>query len=154
MAHAMAHEVRLAEVTAENWWKVASLRLADDQKHLVASNLYSIAQSKFDPDACPRAIYAGDAIIGFLMYDLPDADDDPKVVSIYRFMIDKDHQGKGYGRAALACAIAEIREIPGIDKVSISYLPDNAIARTLYASFGFIETGRIEYGEAHAELTL
>lgn len=150
----MAHELRLAEVTAENCWKVASLRPADEQKHLVASNLYSIAQSKFDPDACPHAIYAGDVIVGFLMSELSDADDGPKVVLIYRFMIDKDHRGKGYGRAALVCASAEIRQIPGIDKVSISHLPDNAVARTFYASFGFVETGRIEYGEAHAELAL
>lgn len=150
----MAHDVRLADVTVENWWKVAGLRLADDQKHLVASNLYSIAQSKFDPDARPRAIYAGDVIVGFLMYDVPDADDDPKVAAIYRFMIDKDHQGKGYGRAALTCAIDEIRQIPGIAKVAISYLPDNAVAKAFYASLGFIETGRIEYGEVHAELSL
>ena len=35
------------------------------------------------------------------MYDVPAVEDDDQSVSIYRFMVDKDHQGKGYGRAAL-----------------------------------------------------
>jgi GNAT superfamily N-acetyltransferase len=33
--------------------------------------------------------------------------------SIYRFMIDRKHQGKGYSRAALSKALEEIRAIRG-----------------------------------------
>ena len=32
--------------------------------------LYSLAEARFDPDARPRAIYAGERIVGFLMYDV------------------------------------------------------------------------------------
>jgi len=42
-------------VTARNWRAVARLKLAPEQEHLVASNLYSIAQWKFDRNAHPRA---------------------------------------------------------------------------------------------------
>lgn len=150
----MSDDVRLADVTARNWRAVIGLKLAEDQKHLLASNIYSIAQSKFDPDARPRAIYAGDTVVGFIMYDVPSATDEPKEASIYRFMIDHAHQGKGYGRAALALAIDEIRAIPGIEMVSISYLRGNAIAKAFYASFGFVETGDAGYGEINAELKL
>jgi diamine N-acetyltransferase len=135
----MSNDVSLKDVTAQNWRAVANLKLAEDQKRLLASNVYSIAQSKFDEAAQPRAIYAGDEVVGFLMYDLPDFQDEDQSVSIYRFMIDKEHQGKGYGRAALTKAIAEIRDVPGIPAILISYVHGNAAAQKFYASLGFVE---------------
>jgi diamine N-acetyltransferase len=151
----MSNDVRLEDVTALNWRAVVNLKLADDQQRLLASNVYSIAQSKFDPDAHPRAIYAGETVVGFLMYDVPEIDDEEQTAAIYRFMIDRDHQGKGYGRAALTQAIEEIRQIPGITKASISYVRNNARAKKFYASFGFVEIdGQADDYELYAELTL
>jgi len=147
----MSDEVRLQHVTARNWRAVARLKLAPEQEDLVASNLYSIAQSKFDPDARPRAVYAGAQLVGFIMYDL---DEEANEASIYRFMIDRKHQGKGYGRAALARALDEIRATPGVKKISIGYMPDNPVAKPFYASLGFVEVGKDEHGEIIAELKL
>ncbi len=145
----MSGDVELKDVTAKNWRAIARLELARDQKDLVADNLHSIAESKFDPDARPRAIYAGGEPVGFLMYD---ASDDEAL--IYRFMIDRRHQGKGYGRAALVLAIDEIRAMPKVRKVSISYMPDNNAAKAFYASLGFIEVGVDEDDEMIAEFAL
>jgi diamine N-acetyltransferase len=150
----MRNDVRLAEVTAANWEAVADLELDADQEDLVASNVYSLAESKFDPDACPRAVYAGKRVVGFLMYDVSRGKGKSHKASIYRFMIDRRHQGKGYGRAALAQALDEIRQIPRIKKVSIAYMPDNPVAKPFYASFGFVEVGLDEDGEMIAELKL
>lgn len=150
----MGKKVRLAVVTADNWRAVAGLRLAAGQKDLVASNLYSIAESKFDPTARPRAIYAGKRVVGFLMYDVSRTRGKSGKAFIYRFMIDAAHQGKGYGRAALQAALDEIRAIPRIKKVAISYMPDNPVAGPFYKSFGFAEVGEDEDGEMIAELKL
>jgi len=150
----MSDNVRLEDVTARNWHAVARLKLLPEQEDLVASNLYSIAESKFDRDARPRAVYAGDRLVGFLMYDVSDADDKTREASIYRFMIDRKHQGKGYGRAALGRALEEIKAVPGIRKVSIGYMPENPVAKPFYASFGFVEVGTDEDGEVIAELNL
>ena len=150
----MSGEVRLEDVTARNWRAVARLKLAPEQEDLVASNLYSIAQSKFDPNAHPRAVYAGKELVGFLMYDVWETDDKTREASIYRFMIDRKHQGKGYGRAALGRALEEIKAVPAIKKVSIGYMPDNPVAKPFYASFGFVEVGEDEDGEIIAELSL
>ena len=130
------------------------LKLAPEQKDLVASNLYSIAQSMFDPNAHPRAVYAGKDLVGFLMYDVWETEEKIREASIYRFMIDVKHQGKGYGRAAIAQALDEIKATPGVKKVSIGYITENAVAKQFYASFGFVEVGRDEDGEIEAELTL
>jgi diamine N-acetyltransferase len=148
----MSDEVRLEDVTFRNWRAVVRLKLAPEQKDLVASNLYSIAQSKFDPNARPRAVYSGKELVGFLMYDVWE-EGRAGVASIYRFMIDMKHQGKGYGRAALGKALDEIRAMPGVKKISISYMPENAVAKSLYASFDFVEVGADEDGEIKAELT-
>lgn len=144
--------VRLADVTADNWEDVVDLELADDQQAMVASNAYSLAESKFSPLAQPRAVYAGRRVVGFLMYERLEEEGRPRVASIYRFMIDRRQQGKGYGRAALAAAIAEIRLDPRIRTISICYMPGNHAARRFYRSFGFLEIGRDEDGEVIAEL--
>ncbi len=139
--------VRLKDVTAKNWRKIARLELAPDQVDLVADNLHSIAESKFDPDARPRAVYAGDEPVGFLMYDASERE-----ALIYRFMIDRRHQGKGYGRAALVAALDEIKALPNVRKAVISYMPENKVAKAFYASLGFVETGIDEDGEMMAKL--
>jgi diamine N-acetyltransferase len=150
----MRNKVSLKDVTADNWEALADLELADDQKELVASNLYSIAEAQFDPDARPRAIYAGKRVVGFLMYDVHRTKGKSLGASIYRFMIDPKHQGKGYGRAALSKALEEIRAIPRVKTVSISYMPENPVAKPFYGSFGFKEVRRDGDGEVIAELRL
>jgi diamine N-acetyltransferase len=147
-------KIRLKKVTADNWEAVAALKLSADQEGLVASNLYSIAEAQFDPDARPRAVYAGRRIVGFLMYDVQKTKGKARKASIYRFMIDLKHQGKGYGRAALERALEEIRAVPRMKTVSIRYMPDNPVAKPFYGSFGFVEVGKDRDGEVIAELKL
>jgi diamine N-acetyltransferase len=150
----MHDDVTLRAVTADNRQAVARLELEPGQDDLVASNAESLAEARHDPDARPRAVYAGERLVGFLMYDVTEADDAGCEASIYRFMIDRRHQGEGYGRAALAKALDEIRAIGEVKKVSIRYLPENPVAKPFYASFGFVEVGLDEDGEMLAELRL
>jgi diamine N-acetyltransferase len=150
----MSDKVKLKGVTADNWEEVVDLELRGSQEDLVASNLYSVAEAQFDPDARPRAVYAGKCVVGFLMYDVQKTKGKAKEASIYRFMIDRKHQGKGYGRMALSKALEEIRAIPGVNRISICYMPKNPIAKQFYASFGFVEVGRDRDGEVIAVLKL
>ena len=55
----MSNKVKLKKVTADNWEAVVEPELRGSQEDLVASNLYSVAEAQFDPDARPRAVYAG-----------------------------------------------------------------------------------------------
>src|SRR5262245_45069621 len=90
----MPKKVRLRDVTADNWEEVVDLKVSKEQKGFVASNAYSLAESKFDPYVRPRAIYAGERVVGFLMYETLESEDRPHEYSIYRLMIDKRQQGK------------------------------------------------------------
>ena len=60
---------------------------------------------------------------------------------IWRFMIDRRYQGRGYGREALKQGIEFIRTFPcGEAKYCwLSYESENEVARKLYLSMGFIE---------------
>jgi diamine N-acetyltransferase len=150
----MHEDVELRDVTADNWQTVVGLELDPEQEDLVATNAESLDEARSDPDARPRVIYAGERIVGFLMYDAGQPDDDPREAVIYRFMIDRRSQGGGYGRAALGKALDEIRAIPKVSSVFISYMPDNPVAKPFYASFGFVEVGTDEDGEMIAEVVL
>lgn len=63
--------------------------------------------------------------------------------SIWRLMIDKKYQRKGYGRQAIDLALDFIKTWPnGQAKYCyLSYDPGNQIAKRLYESMGFRETG-------------
>jgi diamine N-acetyltransferase len=150
----MRKRVKLADVTADNWEAVVDLELDEAQEDLVASNAYSLAESKFDGHARPRAVYAGKRVVGFLMYEIRKASGKARKASIYRFMIGKEFQGKGYGREALACALDEIKAVPRVGKIAIRYMSENPIAKGFYGSFGFVEVGRDEDDEVIAELKL
>jgi diamine N-acetyltransferase len=150
----MSDKIKLKKVTADNWEAVVELELGADQEDLVASNLYSVAEAQFDPDAYPRAVYAGKRVVGFLMYDVQKTEGKAQEASIYRFMIDRKHQGKGYGRAALSKSLEEIRAIHGVNRISIRYMPENPVAKPFYASFGFVEVERDRDGEVIAVLKL
>jgi diamine N-acetyltransferase len=150
----MPGEVRLEPVSAKNWDEVAKLELRDDQRDYVASNADSLAEARRTPLARPRAIYAGNVLVGFLMYEPLVSEGKPNEAALYRFMIDKKHQGKGYGRSAIERALAEIRQIPGITKVSTCYMAENPVTKQFYASFGFVEVEHDEDGEIIAELVL
>lgn len=144
-------EIRLVPVTGANRALVASLELAPEQIDFVASNADSLDEARSDRDAQPRAVMAGDRVVGFLMYEAPRDDDEAR---IYRFMIDRSSQGKGYGKAALREVLGEIRALSHVRHVSICYEPENETARRLYRTAGFIEEGLDEDGEMIADLAL
>lgn len=148
-------EVTLRPVTRDNFEAVTDLELLPHQREFLASNSYSIAQASFYPNYYTRAIYAGQDIVGFMMFvALDGVDDEEGEYSIWRFMIDRRHQGRGYGRRALQTLLDGIRATPGASKVWISYVPGNEVASNFYASFGFVETEIDEEGEMVAVLDL
>lgn len=147
--------VTLHPVTAKNFDAVADLELLEHQQAWVASNSYSIAQASFHPWMHTRAIHAGDELVGFLMFVELEGLGHPDEYGVWRLMIDRRHQGKGHGRAALAQVVDELRARPGARQIWISYKPDNRAAQALYASLGFVETEIDEEdGEMQAVITL
>ena len=143
--------VRLEPVDRSNSDAVLALELAPDQQDYVADNATSLKEARRDADANPRAVIAGDRVVGFLMYDASKDDDE---ALIYRFMIDRREQGRGYGRAALDALLGEIRALRHVKHAVVMYMPENAGARHLYRTAGFVDEGTDEDGEMIARLPL
>lgn len=144
-------KIELKEVTAENLKKVANLKVRESQQDFVAPNAYSVAQSKFYPSWVCLAAYAGDEPVGFVMYG---TDEDDNSLWIIRMMIDERFQGNGYGREILHAVVEHIKSRNYTKEIFLSFVPGNDMAKKLYESFGFSNTGRIEDGEIVYKLAL
>lgn len=147
--------VTFKDITQDNFEQVIGLELADDQQGFVRPNLYSIAQSKAIPALTPKAVYnEQDALVGFVLYrGVRDPNSDPDG-GLVRIMIDKRHQGRGYGRQAMEEIIRLARDDMGCRAVGLSVAPKNQNARKLYESLGFKETGEAIQGQIIMKLTL
>ncbi len=126
--------IQLKPVTKDNWIDCIHLSLHPNQIGNLASNVATIAESKFEPENQLRAIYLGDRVIGMLAYCMEDEPPTPDVYWLFRFMIDKDFQNKCYGTKALDLVIQEIWTL-GANKIYTSHKPENKIAGKLYVTY-------------------
>lgn len=136
--------VRFVAIDRHNYLSVLDLSVAEEQRRFVASNMYSLAQAFVQPECVPLALYAENRPVGFVMYAL---DEDDHEYWIYRLMIDKRYQRRGYGREAMRMLIERIQADENHRVIYISFEPENQPAQALYESLGFVPDGRIEYGE-------
>ncbi len=145
--------IELKEVTKDNWIDCIHLSLYPEQEGNVASNVDSIAESKFEPQNQLRAIYKKEKVIGFLAFCVEDAPPDPELYWIFRFMIDKYFQGQGYGTKALKLVIEEIKKL-GAKRIQTMHKPKNKIAGKLYQKIGFSYIGSLDDGDLVMEMTI
>lgn len=155
--------IELRKITYDNFGECIKLEPKEEQKNYVSSNICSLAEAyvALTNNECiplPYAIYNNDIMVGFIMlsYNKADDEDDENTYWVWRLMIDKQYQRKGYGKKAVTNALELIRtfQYGKASEVFLSYEPENVVAKTLYASFGFVETGEIEDGELVAKLVL
>ena len=144
--------ITLRPITDENREAVLALSVREDQP-FVAPNDASLKEANEanaeDPGyARPFAIYADEKLVGFCMFSFdPEDEDEEDRYWLWRFMIDKNEQGKGYGQAALQEIIKYFKE-NGADRLYLSTEPENECGLHVYHKAGFKETGMISYGEA------
>ena len=164
--------ITLEKITYKNYIKVIwGLKVTKKQKKFVAENNNSLAEAYVAITnggvALPFAICKNKKPIGFLMigYGMAEDDDldseDPAFIEIvkknyciWRFMIDKRYQGKGYGRIAMELALDYVRTFPcgKAEACWLSYEPENEVAKRLYASFGFVELPQFYQGKEDEEM--
>jgi len=135
--------ITFRQITTETFRECIGLKVREDQR-FVASNVYSIAQSRIEPEYVPLAIYHDETMVGFIMYSI-----DPVKGELYlcRFMIDEKYQGKGYGKESLALLRKIAEDTPGIGRIELSTKPDNRHGIKVYEKAGFEDTGVLDDGE-------
>jgi diamine N-acetyltransferase len=141
--------VKLKEITLKNFRSITELKVAENQ-NFVASNAFSIAESKYDLDENVSAIYDDDIPIGFAMYCF---EYEENTLWISRFMIDKKYQGKGYGKAAMSLIIELARKDKEIFKVGLSTSKENIAGIAFYTMLGFVDTNKVQvFGKSKYEI--
>ena len=147
-------EVQLKEILYEHFHEVIDLEIEKEQEDNLPSNLYSIAESSFSPICFTRAIWLKEEIVGFLMYRFGEDEDEQHECIIWRFMIDKIHQNKRIGNAAMALLLKEIKEHEQCSVVEIYYDDKNIAAKKLYTGYGFKPIGKRDDGDIIAVLAV
>ena len=145
--------VNLREITEETVVEICRLSdtLTEPQDHMVAPNALSIAQAHFSQYAWFRAIYADETPVGFIM--LSD-DPDEQEYFLWRLMVAKPHQGKGFGRRAVELLIEHVKTRPGAKELLTSCGQGEGSPEGFYSKLGFKRNGEMVGDEVVLSLGL
>ena len=145
--------LELNDITWDNFWAVTRLRPTGTQARYTLDNAMFIAQGYLNLkagylDTLKTVTYKGSPI-GFVKWVQV-----PKTVGPYHlkqdatlidaFMLDRDFQGKGYGKAAFKQVIAAIEADVRFVATRLLILchVENKEAHAFFERFGFIKTGK------------
>ena len=136
--------VQLKPVTKENLDAVLSLKANESQTGFVSTTAESLAQAYvYAETAFPFAVCDDQDVVGFIMMGYYE---EKKYYTLWKLLIDQKCQGRGYGKAALRLGITFLRERFQVKEVYTGVVPGNKVAKSLYHSLGFENTGLFENG--------
>ena len=143
--------VTLRDITGDNYFQVLDLKISPEQEaaKFVAPVVRSLADAWYYREegiTYPKAIYAKEDLVGFIMYDL---DPESQQVFIWRFLIDQRYQGKGYGRQTIETVLAMAKEQAQMTKEVADYVDGNEPMKKILLDLGFEETGFDQDSKEH-----
>ena len=150
----MTQAVTIRPIDEGNFLDAFRLELSLGREKYVSGPIRSLAHAYVYREQCqPFGIYAGERMVGYVMviydYDILEYD-------IWHMMIDRAHQGRGYGKKALERCLEYIRTKPfgGSNRVALTCHEGNSAALGLYAGLGFLPTGQRDGEEIELALEL
>ena len=141
--------VTLQPVTGDTWKAVAQLTVTPHQTAFVATPSYYLAMCCYGDTWHPLAVTVDDAVIGLCLWGIDPADGSCWLGGV---LIDQRYQGRGYGKATVQAALALLAAEHAQHAFALSYHPRNQVAKQLYQSLGFRETGEVVDDEVVARL--
>ena len=135
--------VTLRDITGDNYFQVLELKISPEQEaaKFVSPVVRSLADAWFYREegiTYPKAIYADEDLVGFIMYEL---DTEEQQVFVWRFLIDQAFQGRGYGRQTIEAVVEMAKEQAQMTKVVADYVDGNEPMKKILLDLGFEETG-------------
>ncbi|UEL47760.1 GNAT family N-acetyltransferase [Terrisporobacter hibernicus] len=134
--------INFKEIDKSNYNICINLKVGDHQKDYVASNAISLVQAFYEEELYPIGIYNDEEMVGFILYDY---DKELEGWSFSRFMIDINHQNKGYGSKALEKFLEFFHKKYEEENLYTSVEIDNEVAMKLYEKYGFNKKDSFEY---------
>jgi diamine N-acetyltransferase len=154
--------VTLEEITDKNREAVLALRVAPGQQQFVSSVQDSLAEAAECPHAKPwyRAVFASGepaGPVGFVMVSWNCEPHPPEIIGpwfLWKLLIDKRYQGRGYG-AAVVRQVTELVRAEGATELLTSFVPGDDGPAGFYQRLGFAPTGELDdSGEVIVRLAL
>ena len=135
--------VTLRDITGDNYFQVLELKISPEQEaaKFVSPVVRSLADAWFYREegiTYPKAIYADEDLVGFIMYEL---DTEEQQVFVWRFLMDQAFQGRGYGRQTIEAVVEMAKEQAQMTKVVADYVDGNEPMKKILLGLGFEETG-------------
>lgn len=142
-------------ITPDNWRTFNKLKVKEDQKEFVASNLTILARAYAfrDSNSQVYAIYNEDIPIGLLMQREYEEDNQLFCV-LDQFMIAEKHQRMGYGKAAMKLWMELIKKQNRYNSIVLCYIEGDETAKNLYLNIGFHHTDKVDGNEIVMEYIL
>ena len=150
-------------VTAADRAAALAVEQGPGQDRFVASVEQSFQDAIEYAHAEPRywTVNDGDEVVGFVMISdgIPEARvaaDDGLIgpYFLWRLLIDRRHQRRGYGTATLDAVVAYVRGRPGADALYTSAAQGDGTPQPFYERYGFVPTGEIVDDEVVLRLEL
>ncbi len=140
--------ITLREITNDNRDAVLALRTTPDQERFVSPVRESLEEAAEYSNANPwfRAVYADDHPVGFVMISWDVEPQPPDILGpwfLWKLLIDREHQGRGYGHEVVEQIVALVRA-QGATELLTSYVPGDGGPSGFYARLGFVPTGELD----------
>ena len=141
--------VSLQSIDESNREAVEALRVSAAQEQFVSGVADSLLEAAAEPDgrAVFWAVYAEGMPVGFVM--ISDEVGSPDYIPHYlwKLLIDKRHQGRGFGTATLDLIVEYFRGRPGVEVLWTSAGQGDGSPITFYERYGFVKTGEIVFDD-------
>lgn len=146
-------------VTRDCLRALMDLSVLPEQDKRVAPNSVTLAQAAYETGSTVYGLWDEDQAVGLMAvidmknYPWIEEADEKDGLYLWRLMIDKDRQGKGFGRAALDLLV-EIAQEHNAVSITSSVVQEEGSAMPFYETYGFVQTGEIHDDELVIRLVL
>ncbi|HEM2864985.1 TPA: GNAT family N-acetyltransferase [Streptococcus suis] len=144
--------IRLELVNKDNFDQVLDLEVAPKDQRRVASVEYSLAQAwlyREEGHLLPYAVKSGQRIVGFVLLSIQE----DKSYYVWRLLIDRHYQNRGYGKEVIRQVIGLAKEDPSCYTITMNYVIGNHKMRYILEKLGFQSVG-LEGQEMKMELSI
>ncbi|HEM2741732.1 GNAT family N-acetyltransferase [Streptococcus suis] len=144
--------IRLELVNKDNFDQVLDLEVAPRDQRRVASVEYSLAQAwlyREEGHLLPYAVKSGQRIVGFVLLSIQE----DKSYYVWRLLIDRHYQNRGYGKEVIRQVIGLAKENPSCHTITMNYVIGNHKMRYILEKLGFQSVG-LEGQEMKMELII
>ncbi|CYV92239.1 GNAT family N-acetyltransferase [Streptococcus suis] len=144
--------IRLELVNKDNFDQVLDLEVAPKDQRRVASVEYSLAQAwlyREEGHLLPYAVKSGQRIVGFVLLSIQE----DKSYYVWRLLIDRHYQNRGYGKEVIRQVIGLAKEDPSCHTITMNYVIGNHKMRYILEKLGFQSVG-LEGQEMKMEISI